>query len=494
MNRSSEIRRRTTPIDSLRTAVQGAAIPLALALLFTGVLPTSLEAQSWFKRGDAGGDGTVDIDDALLIQDFIFNGGPPPPCMDAADANDDDIVNVNDSVYILNFTINGPAPVAPGPFQCGPDPTPGVLGCATYSCEFIRGDADNNGVVDANDATAINNFLFLGGPMPCLDAGDADDDGAVTATDAIAILNGSFIPNPGPVVCGPDRTADNLDCQQYAPVPAFVRGDADGDGIVTMNDSTVILDFLFNGGPPPGCLAAADADGSTAINQPDSIYILNFLNLAGPPPPAPYPICGVDPTTPLSCLQKQCAFIRGDVDNNGEVNPADATAILNFLNLGIPIPCLDAADSNDDGVINVVDATFLLNSLLIGAVPIPAPGPHVCGFDPTADTLGCAQYTCIPPEDFRRGDCNVDGNIDISDAVFVLGLLFPPAMGGNVATCQDSCDSNDDGFLNIADPVLLLAAIFSGGAPPPPPYPNCGFDPTPFDSLGCLSYKQVGCP
>ena len=197
---------------------------------------------------------------------------------------------------------------------------------------------------------------------------------------------------------------------------------------MTMNDSTVILDFLFNGGPPPGCLAAADADGSTAINQPDSIYILNFLNLAGPPPPAPYPICGVDPTTPLSCLQKQCAFIRGDVDNNGEVNPADATAILNFLNLGIPIPCLDAADSNDDGAINVTDATFLLNSLLIGSVPIPAPGPHVCGFDPTADTLGCAQYTCIPPEDFRRGDCNVDGNIDISDAVFVLGLLFPPAM------------------------------------------------------------------
>ncbi len=87
--------------------------------------------------------------------------------------------------------------------------------------------------------------------------------------------------------------------------------------------------------------------------------------------------------------------------------------------------------------------------------------------------------------DFIRGDCNVDGNIDIGDPIFILGALFTP--GAVQPTCPDSCDLNDDGANDIADPVFGLAYLFSNGADPFSPFPNCGPDPT-ADAIGCPSF------
>jgi len=83
---------------------------------------------------------------------------------------------------------------------------------------------------------------------------------------------------------------------------------------------------------------------------------------------------------------------------------------------------------------------------------------------------------------FTRGDCNNDGGINIGDPIFSLGILFA---GGGPAACDDSCDANDDGNHDIADPVRILSFLFSGAAPmPEPTYPACGSDPT-TDSLEC---------
>ena len=466
---------------------------LLCTLLLALFAPSFSAAQSWFRRGDAGGDGRVDVDDAIFIDTYLFLGGPAPQCFDAADANDDDNINNLDAIYILNWVNGtGPAPLTPGPLQCGPDPSAGTLTCATYSCDFIRGDADGNGTVDALDATAVNNYLFVGGTLGCLDAADANDDGVISQADAVQILTPGGLPLPGPLTCGPDYTRDTLDCQIYAGPPVYIRGDADNDGILTTNDSAVILAYLFTNGRI-GCLATADVDGNGTINQPDAIYLGNFLTATGPAPPAPFPICAYDATTSFSCDQKQCAFIRGDADGNGQVDQQDTIAISNYLFTGGTLPCLDAADANDDGVISNIDSVFILNTIL-GAAVMPAPGPHVCGIDPTADNLGCGTYTCVTPTDFRRGDCNTDGNFDISDPVFILGVLFPPAGGGNTAGCQDSCDANDDGNLNISDPIRMLTGLFGGAIPLPEPFRDCGLDTTPLDALGCVTYGQLGCP
>lgn len=85
-----------------------------------------------FLRGDANGDGLVDISDALFDLFFLFQGIDGPPCMDAADADDTGEIDITDPVYILSFLfLGGTAPPAPGAEQPGSDPTDDALGCDT---------------------------------------------------------------------------------------------------------------------------------------------------------------------------------------------------------------------------------------------------------------------------------------------------------------------------------------------------------------------------
>jgi hypothetical protein len=78
--------------------------------------------------------------------------------------------------------------------------------------------------------------------------------------------------------------------------------------------------------------------------------------------------------------------------------------------------------------------------------------------------------------EFKRGDANRDGTMNIADAVYVLQNIFA---GGPAIRCMDAADANDDENVNIADAVYLLQNIFAGGAPLPAPGPEaCGPDPT----------------
>ncbi|MEE8141878.1 MAG: hypothetical protein V3T77_02140, partial [Planctomycetota bacterium] len=98
------------------------------------------------------------------------------------------------------------------------------------------------------------------------------------------------------------------------------------------------------------------------------------------------------------------------------------------------------------------------------------------------DDFKITSLDCDAGAVFARGDSNIDGTINISDAIFTLGGLFG---GGSVLLeCEDAADANDDGLLNIADPITLLESIFAGGGPLPGPYPNCGSDPS-SDDLEC---------
>ena len=95
-----------------------------------------------------------------------------------------------------------------------------------------------------------------------------------------------------------------------------------------------------------------------------------------------------------------------------------------------------------------------------------------------------AQTIQLDADDFVRGDCNVDGGVDVADAISLLGVLFS---GADPSSCRDSCDGNDDGTQDIADAITVLGFLFTQGSPFPAPYPNCAADPT-SDSLDCLLY------
>ncbi|MGQ9592406.1 MAG: hypothetical protein ACUVYA_19170 [Planctomycetota bacterium] len=107
-----------------------------VSVLDGAVEPSGPPADLPFHRGDADVDGALNLTDGVFVLNYLFLGGPAPPCMDAADANDDGQINIADGIYVLNFLfIGGPEPPRPGPVAkpCGTDPTADPLGCARYT-------------------------------------------------------------------------------------------------------------------------------------------------------------------------------------------------------------------------------------------------------------------------------------------------------------------------------------------------------------------------
>ncbi len=82
-----------------------------------------------FRRGDVNGDGERDISDPIFELDFLFRGGEPGRCDEAADANDDGAIDISDAITLLEHLFGG-GPALPEPFaEPGIDPTPDDLGC-----------------------------------------------------------------------------------------------------------------------------------------------------------------------------------------------------------------------------------------------------------------------------------------------------------------------------------------------------------------------------
>jgi hypothetical protein len=99
------------------------------------VVPSGAPPAPRFRRSDADGDAVVQLTDAIATLGFLFLGAAEPACKDAADSNDDGVLDITDAIATLTYLFLGGFEVpAPGPIDCGPDPTPqGGLGCKSYT-------------------------------------------------------------------------------------------------------------------------------------------------------------------------------------------------------------------------------------------------------------------------------------------------------------------------------------------------------------------------
>ena len=85
---------------------------------------------------------------------------------------------------------------------------------------------------------------------------------------------------------------------------AFVRGDADQGGSLTVTDAVVILRSQFKEPFPTLdlCADAFDADDSGTLEVTDGLFLLTYLFRRGDILPPPFPSCGEDPSADeLSC-------------------------------------------------------------------------------------------------------------------------------------------------------------------------------------------------
>jgi hypothetical protein len=88
-----------------------------------------------FRRGDSDGNGRLEVTDALRTLNRLFLGTGILNCLEAADADDNGRLEITDPIRVLGFLfLGGPAPLPPGPRNCGPDPAGSPeLGCQVYT-------------------------------------------------------------------------------------------------------------------------------------------------------------------------------------------------------------------------------------------------------------------------------------------------------------------------------------------------------------------------
>ncbi|MEE8143279.1 MAG: FG-GAP-like repeat-containing protein, partial [Planctomycetota bacterium] len=294
--------------------------------------------------------------------------------------------------------------------------------------------------------------------------------------------------------------------QQEITVGSGPRGiavvDADGDGdldIANTNSNSGNISLLFNdgngvfgapqfyegGGAGEWALGAADMNNDgildLVIGTSDSQEILvNLGNGDGT----------FTPTSNAPALGRSWMLVLGDVngDGNVDVSTANSTSNNGAILLGDgngslmggtsygtdPFPlATDLGDLDGDGDLDWILASFngdwrLFTNDGQGVFQFlqefPAPDAASCSlmmdFDNDGDldlalideledvVILMQQQGPIVPE-FVRGDCNQDDMVDIADSIFTFNYLF--VQGSREPGCDDACDMNDDGDVDIAD-------------------------------------------
>ncbi len=126
---------------------------------------------------------------------------------------------------------------------------------------FCEDDADCDGV--ANEPDNCPNVANPGQQ-------ESDGDNIGDSCD-----NCSLNANPSQADCDNDGIGDACD---------FLSGDADNNGVITISDAVLLINFIFSGGSAPCPIRNGDADCSGAVTISDAVYLINYIFAGGPGP------------------------------------------------------------------------------------------------------------------------------------------------------------------------------------------------------------------
>jgi hypothetical protein len=115
----------------------------------------------------------------------------------------------------------------------------------------------------------------------------AELPGSATEFRDPGVLAGVWTYKVRGVVAGKTTFPARVFLSTISPPGSFLRGDADIDGQITINDPVATLNFLFLGGPALRCDDGADADDDGHLTITDPINTLGYLFLGTSVPRAP---------------------------------------------------------------------------------------------------------------------------------------------------------------------------------------------------------------
>ncbi len=95
-------------------------------------------------------------------------------------------------------------------------------------------------------------------------------------------------------------------------VTTYIRGDANGNGIINIADVVYLFAYLTGDGPPPDPMESGDVNGNGIVNIADVVYLFAYLTGDGPPPPPAPPNDGGGPIIEIKAGADSGPFGRGD--------------------------------------------------------------------------------------------------------------------------------------------------------------------------------------
>jgi hypothetical protein len=215
----------------------------------------------------------------------------------------------------------------------------------------------------------------------------------------------------------------------------------------------VVFENAFHVGTPEG--PVFEEYGIVAVSQ-DGVEFVEFpydatshAGLAGRVPVLSHPDNGIDPLDP--------SVAGGDTFDLADLGLA-WVAYVRITDPGAAIPDPgDRIPPGDKGGFDL-DAVAALHACAPGGEDTPTPT-----FTPTATPPAAGTATATPTHAAANGDLNDDGNIDDADRLLLVAELFDgdgdaasTAAGGDVAT-GPFADLNGDGLITAADLTALGA-------------------------------------
>jgi hypothetical protein len=224
-----------------------------------------------------------------------------------------------------------------------------------------------------------------------------------------------------------------------------------------------------------------------------------------------YRSAGGTGTNVSAAFALQSGTSGGDVQFSANpLSDVDSVGIQNFVSIWMTVRAGTAADTYD---VNVYLNGSTIPSSQVGGTGIALQGSNVdfganvmnylaIGSNDTGqDVMIDIEYVAykrgiwspsVTPcqsggPNFKRGDGDGSGAVNITDAISVLNFLFS---GGTTPGCMDAADTDDSGAVNITDCINLLNHLFLGGPAPAAPGMSCGPDPTTGDALAACVYTK----
>jgi parallel beta-helix repeat protein len=157
----------------------------------------------------------------------------------------------------------------------------GIYITNAFDDSIYHNDFVNNGMNAFNEDSAASNIWDAGYP----NGGNCWSDYGGTDT-----LSG-----PGQNLPGGDGIGDTpyfiATCGQdgYPLLSGctYLRGDANGDGIIDLGDLVYLIGYLYKGGPVPDPVWVGDCNCDEIVNLGDVVYLISYLYKGGPPPSCP---------------------------------------------------------------------------------------------------------------------------------------------------------------------------------------------------------------